>query len=189
MRPLLTAIPETAPGRVHGQHVQSPGLTLLLGMFLILQGLHYSSSESALRECHLICAAGRTVLQIRWKMMQILINHADKTINIPTACSTYYLSLLTEPQLICSAPWLEAQPWDPAPPQHQQHKHWIPGLWARKLYFFFPPHNSCSTPFTEDKWPSEQSGTVTRATTGPQESDRDIITCRVQGTPWKPFDV
>lgn len=103
MRLLLTAIPEIAPGSVCGQHVQSPSLTLLLKMFLILQGLHYSSSESALRECHLLCAAGRTVLQIRWKTMQILINHADKTINIPMACSTNYLSLLTEPQLIWSA--------------------------------------------------------------------------------------
>lgn len=115
MRLLLTAIPGIAPGRVRGQHVQSPSLTLLLKMFVVLQALHYSSSESALRECHLICAAGRTVPQIRWKMMQILINHADKTISIPTACSTYYLSLSTEPQLLCSAPWLEAQHWYPAP--------------------------------------------------------------------------
>lgn len=52
-----------------------------------------SLSESALSECHGICAAGSTIFQIRWKMMRILINHADKTINIPTACSTYFPSL------------------------------------------------------------------------------------------------
>lgn len=112
-------------------------------LFLILQGLHYSSSESALRECHLIRAAGRTVLQIRWKMMQILINDADKTINIPTSCSTYYLSLLTEPQLICSTPWLEEQHWYTAPLQHQQLKHWSwpQACGAEKCInvLFFPP--------------------------------------------------
>jgi len=37
-------------------------------------------------------------------MMQILINHADKTINIPTACSAYFLSPLTRFQLICCTP-------------------------------------------------------------------------------------
>lgn len=71
-------------------------------LLLILHGPYYSLSESALSECHYICAAGSTVFQISQKMIQILINHADKTINIPTACSTYYLSLLTKFQLNCS---------------------------------------------------------------------------------------
>lgn len=71
-------------------------------LLLIPHGPYYSLSESALSERHCICAAGSTVFQISRKMIQILINHADKTINIPTARSAYYFSLLTKFRLKCS---------------------------------------------------------------------------------------
>lgn len=125
-----TAIPEIALGRVCGQQVQTSSFTLLLKIFLILQDLHYSSSESALRECHLIYAAGA-----RWKMMQIVINHEDNTINIPTACPTYYLSPLLNPRcsaLLCD--WKHST--GTLHLSFQQHKpcSWAPGTWGSKLY-------------------------------------------------------
>lgn len=122
-------------------------------LLLILQGPHYSSSESALSECHGICAAGSTIFQIWWKTIQILMTMQTKLLTclqpVLHIIKVFWLnSIWSAPLHGCRTSRLAAVcNGNSAPLEHQQHVHRVRttvkgALWIRRLYncAFFPTH-------------------------------------------------